>query len=179
MRVTRYDAAQEVRGRVDTNTVARLDEVGGLAEVLAALGQLRREDPTARMLCTLDDVDQCLHTSVHATEDDRLWFDDGTDDEDPAVRRKVDDARVAHVAAALEDPGSRVEWEQLPGQRVGGKVDVAALGRGEPEAGRVPGRRRARAAGPVGRDDLVIAGIPNGYGPPPRRPRRRGRSSPI
>ncbi|MET7991045.1 hypothetical protein ABZU76_09055 [Amycolatopsis sp. NPDC005232] len=167
MRVTRYDAAQEVRGRVDTNTVARLDEIGGFAEVLDALGQLRGEDPTARMLCTLDDVDQCLYTSVHATEDDRLWFDDGTDngtdDEDPAVRRKVDDARAAHVAAALEDPGSRVEWEELPGQRMGGEVDVAAL---------VAVNRKPDGflddvvlvqRVPVGRDDLVIAGIPNGY----------------
>ncbi|MFF4597508.1 hypothetical protein [Amycolatopsis sp. NPDC001319] len=161
MRVTRYDAAQEVRrGRVDTNTVARLDEVGGFAEVLDVLGQLRGEDATARVLCTLDDVDQCLYTSLHATEDERLWFDDG-EDEDPAVRRKVDDARAAHVAAALE--ASRVAWEELPGQRMGGEVDVAAL----VAVNRAPDGflddvvlvQRV----PVARDDLAIAGIPNGY----------------
>ncbi|MEV4603438.1 hypothetical protein AB0K15_39400 [Amycolatopsis sp. NPDC049253] len=163
MRVTRYDAVQEVRrGRVDTNTVARLDEVGGFAEVLDALGRLRGEDPTARVLCTLDDVDQCLYTNLHATEDDRLWYDDGGD-EDPARRRKVDDARVEHVAAVLEDPASRVEWAELPGQRTGGEADVAAL----VAVNRAPDGflddvvlvQRV----PVARDDLAIAGIPNGY----------------
>ncbi|MEU4667563.1 hypothetical protein AB0F91_06225 [Amycolatopsis sp. NPDC023774] len=47
--------------------------------------------------------------------------------EDPAERRKVDDARMVHVAAALEAPASRVRWEGLPGQRRSGGVDVVAL----------------------------------------------------
>jgi hypothetical protein len=140
----------------------RLDEVGTFAELLGVLGELRAEHSPARILCTLDDAGQCRYTSGHAAEDDRLWFDDA-EDEDPAAQRRAADARAAHVAAALDDPGSRVAWEELPGERLGGEADVAAL----VEVNRNPDGflddvvlvQRV----PVPRDDLAIAGIPNGY----------------
>ncbi|WP_328616863.1 hypothetical protein OHS18_10740 [Amycolatopsis sp. NBC_00355] len=153
MRVTRYGPSEEAgRGRLDTNTVARLDEVAGFTGLLDVLGALRAEHAPARLLCTLDDVDQCAYTSGHASEDDRLRPD--SDDAD---------ARAAHIAAALDDPGSRVAWEDLPGERLGGEADVAAL----VEVNRDPDAflddvvlvQRV----PVPRDDLAIAGIPNGY----------------
>jgi hypothetical protein len=165
MRVTRYEPSEKVvRGRLDTNTVARLDKVGTFTELLGVLAELRAEHGPARILCTLDDVGQCAYTSGHAAEDDRLWFDeDDPDNDDPSVRRRADDARAAHVAAALEDPGPRVAWDDLPGARLGGEADVAAL----IEVNRNPDGflddvvlvQRV----PVPRDDLAIAGIPNGY----------------
>jgi hypothetical protein len=165
MRVTRHEPSEEgPRGRLDTNTVARLDEVTTVTEVLGILDDLRAEHGPARILCTLDDVGQCAYTSTHAAEDDRLWFDDGDPGQDDlAARRRADDARAAHVAAALEDPGSRVAWDELPGARLGGEADVAAL----VEVNRNPDAflddvvlvQRV----PVPRDDLAVAGLPNGY----------------
>ena len=81
----------------------------------------------------------------------------------PAARRRADDARVAHVAAALDDTKLRVAWDELPGERLGGEADVAAL----VEVNRNPDGflddvvlvQRV----PVPRDDLAVAGIPNGY----------------
>ncbi|MFI5593806.1 hypothetical protein ACIA5G_52920 [Amycolatopsis sp. NPDC051758] len=147
----------------DTNTVARLAGIGTFTELLDVLAGLRAEHAPARILCTLDDVGQCLYTSGHATEDDRLWFDDGDPGDDPAARRRADDARVAHVAAALDDTKLRVAWDELPGARLGGEADVAAL----VEVNRNPDGflddvvlvQRV----PVPRDDLAVAGIPNGY----------------
>ncbi|WP_326948874.1 hypothetical protein OG439_08805 [Amycolatopsis sp. NBC_01307] len=153
MRVTRYGPSEEAgRGRLDTNTVARLDDVSSFTDLLGVLGELRSEHEPARVLCTLDDVNQCAYTSGHAGQDDRLWSD--SDDAD---------ARAAHIAAALDDPGSRVAWADLPGERLGGEADVAAL----VEVNRDPDGflddvvlvQRV----PVPRDDLAIAGIPNGY----------------
>ncbi|MEA5363207.1 hypothetical protein VA596_27000 [Amycolatopsis sp., V23-08] len=165
MRVTRYAPSEKVlRGRLNTNTVARLDEVATFTELLEVLAGLRTEHGPARILCTLDDVGQCAYTSGHASEDDRLWFDAGDPDEDdPAAQRRADDARATHVAAALEDPAERVAWDDLPGERLGGEADVAAL----VAVNRTPDTflddvvlvQRA----PVSRDDLAVAGLPNGY----------------
>ncbi|MFG1647321.1 hypothetical protein ACGFMK_44175 [Amycolatopsis sp. NPDC049252] len=147
MRVTRYEPSEKVRrGRLDTNTVARV------------------EHGPARILGTLDDVGQCAYTSGHASEDDRLWFDDGDPDEDdPAARRRADDARTAHVAAALDDPGSRVAWDELPGERLGGEADVAALVAVNRNPDRFLDDVVLVQRVPVPRDDLAVAGIPNGY----------------
>ncbi|MFJ1758895.1 hypothetical protein ACIOD2_01180 [Amycolatopsis sp. NPDC088138] len=165
MRVTRYEPAEKVqRGRLDSNTVARLDEVATFTELLEILADLRIEHGPARILCTLDDVNQCAYTSGHASEDDRLWFDDGDPDEDdPAARRRADDARAAHVAAALDDRGSRVEWDDLPGERLGGEADVAALVAVNRNPDGLLDDVVLVQRVPVSRDDLAVAAIPNGY----------------
>ncbi|UOX90706.1 hypothetical protein MUY14_08795 [Amycolatopsis sp. FBCC-B4732] len=165
MRVMRYEPSDDVgRARLNTNTVARLDDVGTFTELLGVLARIRAEHRPARILCTLDDVSQCAYTSGHATEDDRLWFDDGDiDHDDPIARRRADDGRAARIAAALDDPGQQFPWQKLPGDRLGGEADVAAL----VEVNRNPDGflddvvliQRV----PVARDDLAIAGIPNGY----------------
>jgi hypothetical protein len=137
-----------------TDTETRLVEVATFAELLGALDELRAEHAPVRLVCTLDDVKQCLYTSAHASQDERIAYYE--DDEDT-------DAEIAHVASALDDPDLRVEWDELPGQRTSGEDDVATL----VEVNRTPDRwlddvvlvRRASVA----RDDLVIAAIPNGY----------------
>ncbi|TDV57521.1 hypothetical protein CLV71_101392 [Actinophytocola oryzae] len=138
---------------VRNETTAKLVEVATFAELLGALDQLRAEYAPARLVCTLDDVNQCLYTSAHASEDERIAY---YGDENP-------EAEVAHVASALENPEHGVEWQTLPGQRIGGGADVAAL----VTVNSTPDRwlddvvlvRRASVA----RDDLVIAAVPNGY----------------
>ncbi|MCU1644198.1 MAG: hypothetical protein JWN03_4473 [Nocardia sp.] len=165
MRVTLFESSGPVqRDRPDTNTVARLDEVESFEELLAVLDELRSVHSPARILCTLDDVDQCLYTSMHASEDDRLWFEEGeAEDEDAVARQRVDNARIAHLSERLQDGALRVEWEALPGTRIGGKEDVSGL----VTLNRVPDRALDDVVliqrVPVATDDLAITGIPNGY----------------
>ena len=124
---------------MDENTVARLDKPT-VTELLAALDRLRADHP--RLVCTLDDVNQCVYTSGHASLDDRL---------------------VDGVAAALDDPAHRVRWDDLPGERFGGAADVATLVAVHREPDLVLDDVVLVQRVPVARDDLVIAGIPNGY----------------
>lgn len=124
---------------VDENTVARLDRPT-VAELLVAIERLRAEH--GRLVCTLDDVDQCRYTSGHASLDERL--DDG-------------------VAAALEAPAHRVAWADLPGDRIGGAADVVALLTVHREPDLALDDVVFVQRMPVDRDDLVIAGLPNGY----------------
>ncbi|MGK8486376.1 hypothetical protein [Nocardia asiatica] len=165
MRVTRFQIPGTiVRGRLDTNTVARLEGVESFSELVAVLDELRRAHDPARILCTLDDVDQCLYTSMHAAEDDRIRFeDDGDDADDPVARHRIDNARTAHIAAALEDRAHHIPWNALGGTRIGGAREVAAL----VEVNRSPDRALDDVVlvqrVPVADDDLAIAGIPNGY----------------
>ncbi|WP_280496838.1 hypothetical protein [Nocardia asiatica] len=99
---------------MNTNTAARLEGVESFSELVAVLDSLRRAHGPAQILCTLDDVDQCLYTSMHAAEDDRIRFeDDGDDADDPVARHRIDNARTAHIAAALEDRARHIPWNAL------------------------------------------------------------------
>jgi hypothetical protein len=159
MRVTRLEPSEPVRrGRLDTNTVARLDQIESFSALLAELDGQRATHGPARIVCTLDDVNQCAYTSGHASEDERLWFDEGDDG-----GRLVDDARVARIAAALDDPGLRVKWDALAGVRLPDAADVAGLVEINRDPGRVLDDVVLVQRVPVDRDDLVLAGIPNGY----------------
>ncbi|MDT0268375.1 hypothetical protein RM844_19000 [Streptomyces sp. DSM 44915] len=167
MRVTRYDATEPVRrGQLDSNTVARLDGGVGFAELLTTLDAIRAEQRPARVLCTLDDLDQCVYTSGHAGQDRRLSPDAAeaeTDPADPAAVRRADEARVGWVAAALATAAAREDRDELPEPREGGPAEIAALLalNADPDLAldEVVLVRRV----PVPRDDLVIAGLPNGY----------------
>ncbi|WP_343449474.1 hypothetical protein [Micromonospora oryzae] len=74
---------------VDSLSYARLSEIGSLDEVLAFVGGLHAADPGVRFLCTLDDLNQCCYTSVHAAEDDRIHTPYGQID--------FDDPRAVHA----------------------------------------------------------------------------------
>jgi hypothetical protein len=165
MRVKRYSLSEPVQhGRLNTNTVARLDDVTALSEVLGVLNELRAEYAPDRILCTLDDVNQCAYTSGHAAQGDALWLDlSDLDEDDLAAQRRATDERIAHVAAALDDPRLRVEWDALPGGRIGGTNDVAGLLAMNTAPDGILDDVVLIQRVPVPRDDLVIAGIPNGY----------------
>ncbi|MFD3703201.1 hypothetical protein ACFWUP_08660 [Nocardia sp. NPDC058658] len=74
MQITLFESGEPVgRNRLDSNSVARLDEAGGFTDRFDALEALSATYPGAELLCTLDDLDQCAYTSMHATgrlEDD-------------------------------------------------------------------------------------------------------------
>ncbi|MFC6012500.1 hypothetical protein [Nocardia lasii] len=149
------------RDRLDSNTVARLDDVTTFAQLLDAAELVRMDHPDARIVCTLDDLGQCAYTSMHATLG--LDHDDDIDHDDPVAAHRAENATVARIAALLDDPEARVPWESLRDTRSASEDELSAL----VAANRCPDRvvddvvliQRV----PVDRDDLAIAGIPNGY----------------
>ncbi|MGX1808322.1 hypothetical protein ACWIGI_21590 [Nocardia sp. NPDC055321] len=165
MRITTYDTLAPVtRERLNTNTVARFDEVESLSGVLDAMDELRARHAPARLLCTLDDRHQCGYTSMHASLDDRFTIaDDEYDENDVAAAHRVDDARSVHIAKVLDDTRFRVDWEALaPGPHVT-ELDVAALVDINARSGDMIDDVVLVQRVPVDRDDLALAGIPNGY----------------
>ncbi|MFF0613540.1 hypothetical protein ACFYUD_33235 [Nocardia tengchongensis] len=167
MRVTSYETIGPVtRERWNTNTVARFDEVDSFSELLTVLDSLRGKHAPARLLCSLDDVDQCQYTSIHASFDDRLGYEEHEYEEgDFTAAHHADNARIDRIAAVLDDPDLRVDWEALVGTRNGdgAEADFKAL----VEVNRQPDRAVDDVVVvqrvPVSRDDLALAGIPNGY----------------
>ncbi|MFF2082440.1 hypothetical protein ACFVVM_01630 [Nocardia sp. NPDC058176] len=167
MQTTLFEPGEPTgRHRLDSNTVARLDEVTGFADLAAALADARAAHPDARILCTLDDLDQCVYTSMHAghrLDDDANWDEDPYDFDDPAAVHRVENARVARIAALLDDPDHQVDWASLAETRAATEDDLTAL----VSANRAPDRAIDDVVliqrVPVDRDDLAIAGIPNGY----------------
>ncbi|MFB7875112.1 hypothetical protein ACFC06_07630 [Nocardia sp. NPDC056064] len=154
-----------VRDRLDSNTVARLDGVTGFADLREALTTLRAAYPDARLLCTYDDPDQCAYTSMHATlrlEEDAEPAED-YDFEDPVAVHRAENATLAHIAALLDDPGRRVDWPSLAGSRAAGDADLDDLVRLNSAPDRALDATVLVQRVPVDRDDLALAGIPNGY----------------
>ena len=153
---------------VNTFSHLRLSEVTSLAEVLACLDDLHRRKPAERFLCTLDDLGQCCYTSMHASEDARLQPDDtdvDVDFDDPASLHAHEARQLAHVQAQLDAPALRVDWRDLADARQSSQEDVDAL----VAMNRDPDRVLAHddvvyvQRVPVLRNDLLIAGLPNGY----------------
>ncbi|MFE6857350.1 hypothetical protein [Nocardia sp. NPDC057668] len=165
MRMTTYDTLDPVtRARWDTNTVARFDEVDSLTDLVAAVDALRAAHAPARLLCTLDDVNQCMYTSMHAGLDERLTVDAGeVDENDVAAAHHADNRRAARIAEVLDDVRSRVEWDALTAAPHGAELDVEALVEVNTRPDDMIDDVVLVQRVPVGRDDLALAGIPNGY----------------
>ena len=149
---------------IDTFSCRRLS--GGLAlrQVLDCLGALRQADPDHRYLCTLDDLNQCCYTSGHAGRDDRIDIDPGaTDFDDPESLRAFEARRLAHVTARLQNPALRETWDNVCGTLATSVDDVVALVGMNRDPDRVLDDviYVQRLAAPD--DDLLIAGLPNGY----------------
>lgn len=155
---------------VNTFSHLRLSEVRSLAEVLACLDTLQSREPAHQFLCTLDDIDQCCYTSMHAREDARLTPDDDGADEDldyddPVALHGHEARRLAHVAAQLDAPALRQDWRALGEARLSSQDDVDALlaMNSNPDQLLAHDDVVYVQRVPVPRDDLLIAGLPNGY----------------
>lgn len=171
MKIATVDIDEKLRSNtVNTFTCLRLSEIASLAEVLACLDDLRRREPGHRFLCTLDDPGQCCYTSMHASGQELLEPpDDGTsaavDYDDPLSVHASEARQLAHVQAQLDVPALRQDWRTLAKARLSWQADVDAL----VAMNRDPDRLLAEDDNvyvqrlPVPRDDLLIAGLPNGY----------------
>ena len=149
---------------VDTLSHRRLSGALSLREVLACLDELRLKDSSHRYFCTLDDINQCCYTSGHAGNDDRLDVDYGdTDFDDPESVHAFEVSRVAHVAAQLQDPALRQSWEDVCGTLTTSQEDIDVLVDTNRDPDRVLDTVVYIQRVAVPQDDLVIAGLPNGY----------------
>ncbi|RZI66244.1 MAG: hypothetical protein EOP79_08450 [Variovorax sp.] len=153
---------------VDTFSHLRLSDVASLAEVLACLDDLHRRDPAHRFLCTLDDLGQCCYTSMHASEDDLLQPEDDdveVDFDDPLSLHAHEARRLTHVLAQLDAPALRRDWRDLADARQSAQADVDALVAMNRDPDRVLAHDDVVYVQrlPAPRNDLLIAGLPNGY----------------
>ncbi len=149
---------------VDTLSHRRLSGTVSLRDVLACLEELRLKDSDHRYFCTLDDINQCCYTSGHAGNDDRLEVDYGdTDFDDPESVHAFEVRRAAHVAAQLQDPALRQSWEDVCGTLATSQEDIDVLVETNRDPDRVLDTVVYIQRLAVPRDDLAIAGLPNGY----------------
>ncbi len=149
---------------VNSLAVQQLTGVTSLDAVLARIEQLRVAEPAVRVLCTLDDIGQCGYTSMHASMDARIDLDeDDIDDESPAAERARGLKRLAHVATQLDVPAHRVDWKALAGTLQCSDADIAALAAANTTPDALLDDEVQLLRIPVARDDLAIAGLPNGY----------------
>lgn len=153
---------------VNTFSQLRLSGVVTLAEVLACIDALRQREPGQRFLCTLDDLNQCCYTHMHASQNKHLSLRDadaGVDFENPVAVHGYETRQLAHVEAQLDNPALRLHWDDVVGTLATGGEDVGAL----VSMNREPDNLLAHddvvyvQRVPVQRDDLVIAGLANGY----------------
>ena len=149
---------------INTFSHLRLSSITSLQEVLDCLEGLRREQPEFRFLCTLDDINQCCYTSGHASADERLELDEDSDIDfdDPEAVHAWEGRALAHVAAQLQS-GLQQAWSDVAG--------TLAIAGGDIEALRAMNRNPDAVLDdvvyvqrlPLVQDDLIIAGLPNGY----------------
>ena len=151
---------------VDSFSASRLSDAPTLEQVLQVAERLRAAEPQYRYLCTLDDVNQSCYTRGHALEDERLTFDYDYDDldlDDPESVRAYESRRLAHVVAQLQDPQLQQAWESLPGTLYVNAGDIAALAAMNRDPQRVLDQVVYVQRVPVPEDNLLIAGMVNGY----------------
>ena len=165
MRIESIDYREPSRYRpVDSFSHLRLSEIGTLREVLAVLDGLRKDQPEVRFLCTLDDLGQCCYTSGHAGDDERLRLDYADIDfDDPQAVHAWEASKLAHVAAQLQAPQHRLSWDQLVGTQGAGDEGIRALLAMNRDPDAVLDQVVYVQRLPVASDDLLIAGLPNGY----------------
>lgn len=140
---------------INTLSHARLDDVSSLSAVAELIQHCEQEHKTF-FLCTLDDVNQCCYTSMHASHSDLLSVDADYEDE-PAY----DLARLRHVAALLNSEEGQIGWDTLHHSRSDG--DIAALMKANADPDIILDDVVYLQRVPVERADLLIAGLPNGY----------------
>ncbi len=165
MEITVIDYREQCKFRpVDTFSCRRLSGDLSLRQVLAYLNELRQVDPSHRYLCTLDDLNQCCYTSGYAGNDKRIEMDcsDTNFDNYESVRR-FEAHRLAHVVEQLQDPRLREAWEDVCGTLATSADNVAALAGMNRDPDQVLDNVVYVQRLAVPEDDLLIAGLPNGY----------------
>jgi hypothetical protein len=149
---------------VDSFSLLRIDEPESLKAVLEIVTREYQADPAAKYLVTLDDINQCCYTSMHARERYKItcWADD-YDMDNPAAVVEFERAELCHVVQCLDDPALRRDWRDASKAMTALPEDIDALVAMNRDPDQVLDTVVFVQKLPVVRDDLLIAGLPNGY----------------
>jgi hypothetical protein len=166
MKIVRVPLDQALSdGPVDAFSHLVLSQSPRLSEILDCMAEQRAAFPSQRFLCTLDDLDQCCYTSMHASDDARIAF--GVDaGEDATSHTEAFAARcevLSHVIERLEWSEHRVEWSTLTGSLSCSDQDVQTLSEVNDDPDSILDDIVCIQRVPVTREDLLIAALPNGY----------------
>lgn len=163
--VDRVDPTKEQAFRaIDAFSHLRLSGTLTLASLLACRADLQAGTDGYRFLCTLDDVNQCCYTSMHASSDDRLYLpEDYDDDETPAQALARRERQFAHVVQAMGAPAHQVAWSSLAGTLLCNDADIAALAQANAAPDRILDDVAYLQRVPAVDDHLLLAALPNGY----------------
>lgn len=140
-------------------------DASSMTELLALVRDEEAAHPNSAVFVTLDDLDQALYTSGHATESDELEVD--TDDLDFLGDTGADGVlqlrQFAHTSAQLARPELRVEWASLAGSRKVAPegIDVLATINNDPTP--LLNDVVLVLHVPVDETTDAIAALPNGY----------------
>ena len=116
-------------------TVLTARDVTTMSDLHELVRSEEADHPGVAVFITLDDLDQALYTSMHATESDELTIETDSDT-DPAAPDSLgdphdDDAserrQFAHTSAQLANPALRVTWAELRNTREGSDDDVDVI----------------------------------------------------
>jgi hypothetical protein len=136
------------------NIFARLviREVSDITELVNLVRGEQADHPQESIFVTLDDLDQALYTSMHATESDELEIDTGDLDfvNDQDADEMAQQRQFAHTTVQLANPELRQSWGQLGGSR-------------ETDAAGVLDEVTILMHVPTGDRTTAIAALPNGY----------------
>lgn len=140
-------------------------DVSSMTELRELVRAEEAAHPSSVVFVTLDDLDQMLYTSGHATESDELEVD--TDDldflGDPDADRVLQRRQFAHTSAQLTRPELRVEWASLAGSRAGTPEDIDVLVRVNDAPVSLFDDVVLVLRAPVDEAADAIAVLPNGY----------------
>jgi hypothetical protein len=149
------------------NIFARLviREVSDITEVVDLVRSEQAQHPHASIFVTLDDLDQALYTSMHATESDELEIDTGDLDfvNDQDADELAQQRQFAHTTAQLANPELRQSWGQLRGSRETDAAGIAALAAMNDSPTGVLDEVTILMHVPTDDRTTAIAALPNGY----------------
>jgi len=147
---------------IDAFSYLCLSDSPSLAQILDCLAAHRPSSNHA-LLCTLDDLDQCLYTSMHASGNERIFIDDEAEDDESATDLATRVRRLKHVVEQLQNSEHRIEWTSMHGTLFCNDQDIQTLVDVNESPDSILDETVYIQRVPVQDNDLLIAAMPNGY----------------
>lgn len=152
------DAEEEI----DAFSHLRLSDSPSLTQILDCLAAQRPSADHA-LLCTLDDLDQCLYTSMHASDNERIFIDDPPESDESSTELTTRVRRLNHVVEQLQHSEHRIDWMAMHGTLFCNDQDIQTLVEVNQNPDSILDETIYILRIPVEENDLLIAAMPNGY----------------